>query len=385
MPYSTFDLFSVSMLEMDGDDSITNVATLSFIFVEGASDPVDPSLSFDFISEFVTYYDVMFDENNNDMSLFEYLRMSQHFPLIAPQAPTTPIHDIDDVRYPDDPLSGQLDCDSNSEERKVTPVSDSAESMDFGTSDQPKELKIGSSLSLDKRSRLIELLRSYMDVFAWSNEDMPSLDPSIAKEEIMKQLNVGFLSVVKYPEWLANVIPVPKKDNKVRVCVDYMHLNKASPKDDFPLPHIDMLVDSTAGHSMLSFMDGFCRVMPFGLKNTGATYQRAATTLFHDMMHKDVEVYIDDTIVKSQDRADHLATLQRFFEKIRQFRLRLNPKKCTFGVISGKLLGHIVNECGVEVDPEKIRPILDMLALRTERERDKRISRQVTVHQSFHC
>ena len=75
----------------------------------------------------------------------------------------------------------------------------------------------------------------------------------------MKQLNVGFLSVVKYPEWLANVIPVPKKDNKVRVCVDYMHLNKASPKDDFPLPHIDMLVDSTIGHSMLSFMDGFSR------------------------------------------------------------------------------------------------------------------------------
>ena len=184
MPYSAFDLFSVSMLEMDGDDSITNVATLSFIFVEGASDPVDPSLSFDFISEFVTCYDVMFDENNNDMSLFEYLRMSQHFPLIAPQAPTTPIHDIDDVRDPDDPLSGQLDCDSDSEERKVTPVSDSAESMDFGTSNQPKELKIGSSLSLDKRCRLIELLRSYMDVFAWSYEDMPSLDPSIVQHHL---------------------------------------------------------------------------------------------------------------------------------------------------------------------------------------------------------
>ena len=79
--------------------------------------------------------------------------------------------------------------------------------------------------------------------------------------------------------------------------------------------------------------------MPFGLKNTGATYQRVATTLFHDMMHRDVEVYVDDMIVKSQDRADHLATLQRFFERIKQFRLRLNPKKCTFGVTSGKLWG----------------------------------------------
>ena len=79
--------------------------------------------------------------------------------------------------------------------------------------------------------------------------------------------------------------------------------------------------------------------MPFGLKNTGATYQRVATTLFHDMMHRDVEVYVDDMIVKSQDRVDHVAALQRFFERIRQFRLRLNPKKCTFGVTSGKLWG----------------------------------------------
>ena len=193
---------------------------------------------------------------------------------------------------------------------------------------------------------------------------------------------------------MANVVPVPKKDGKVRVCVDFRDLNKACPKDDFPLLHIDMLVDSTTGHPMLSLMDGFSgynqilmaledmektsfitewgtycyRVMPFGLKNAGAIYQRAATTLFHDMMHRDVEVYVVDMIVKSRDRADHLATLQRFFERIRQFRLRLNPNKCTIGVTSGKLLGHIVSEHGVEVDPEKIKAILDMPAPRNEKE-----------------
>ena len=85
------------------------------------------------------------------------------------------------------------------------------------------------------------------------------------------------------------------------------------------------------------------------------------------MIHRDVEVYVDDMIVKSRDRVDHLAALQRFFERIKQFRLRLNPKKCTFGVTSGKLLGHIVSERGIEVDPEKIRAILDMPAPRTER------------------
>ena len=155
-----------------------------------------------------------------------------------------------------------------------------------------------------------------------------------------------------------------------------------------------MLVDSTVGHPMLSFMDGFSRynqilmapedvektsfitkwgtycyrVMPFGLKNAGANYQRVVSTLFHDMMHKDVKVYMDDMIVKSQGRADHLATLQRFFERIRQFRLRFNPKKCTFGVTSRKLLGHIVSERGIEVDPEKTKAILDMPAPRTEKE-----------------
>ena len=110
------------------------------------------------------------------------------------------------------------------------------------------------------------------------------------------------------------------------------------------------------------------RVMPFGLKNAGATYQRASTTLFHDIMHRDVEVYVDDMIVKSQGKADHLAALQRFFERIRQFRLRLNPKKCTFRVTSGKLLGHIISEHGIEVDLENIKAILDMPAPRTEKE-----------------
>ena len=137
-------------------------------------------------------------------------------------------------------------------------------------------------LSTDERDSLIQLLISYLDVFAWSYEDMSGLDPSIVqyhlplllhvkpikqklrllypcwslqvKEKIQKQLSVGFLSVVEYLERWANVVPIPKKNGNVRVCVDFRDLNKASHKDDFPLPHIDMLIDSTVGHSMLSFM-----------------------------------------------------------------------------------------------------------------------------------
>ncbi len=142
----------------------------------------------------------------------------------------------------------------------------------------------------------------------------------------------GFLLSVQYPQWLANIVPVPKKDGKVRMCIDYRDLNKASPKDDFPLPHIDVLIDDTVRHEMMSFMDGFSsynqikmsiedhektafttpwgtfyyKVMPFGLKNVGATYQRAMTALFHDMINKEMEVYVDDMIVKSHHREDHL-------------------------------------------------------------------------------
>ena len=126
------------------------------------------------------------------------------------------------------------------------------------------------------------------------------------------------------------------------MCVDFRDLNKASPKDNFPLPHIDVLVDNTAGHTLLSFMDGFLgynqikmapedmektsfitpwgtycyRVMPFGLKNAGVTYQRVATIFLHDLIHKEIEVYVDDMIVKSKDHEGHIPTLRKFFERI---------------------------------------------------------------------
>ncbi|RVW63474.1 Retrovirus-related Pol polyprotein from transposon opus [Vitis vinifera] len=378
---SSFDLFGVFAIEL-AEESLTAPALESAEdliafddlidshvgIVEGASDFVDPPLSFDVLSRFVSRSDVVFDDPSMDLSMFDMIQTMTHLPI---------------------PIQTPLI-------KRVSPTVGDTEIVDFGTANQPRELRI-DQICLQMRERASSNCSEHLDIFAWSYEDMRALihlSSSIVKEEIQKQLSVGFLSVVEYPEWLANVVPVPKKDGKVRVCVDFRDLNKASPKDDFPLPHIDMLVDSTAGHSMLSFMDGFSgysqilmapedmektsfitewgtycyRVMPFGLKNAGATYQRAATTLFHDMMHRDVEVYVDDMIVKSRDRSDHLAALERFFERIRQFRLRLNPKKCTFGVTSGKLLGYMVSERGIEVDPDKIRAILDMPAPRTERE-----------------
>ena len=207
-------------------------------------------------------------------------------------------------------------------------------------------------------------------------------------------MDANFLKVINYPPWITNIMSVPKKDGKVRMCMDYRDLNRASPKDDFPLPHIDVLVDNTAHSKVFLFMDGFSgynqikmapedmekttfitpwgtfcyKVMPFGLKNAVATYQRAMVTLFHDLIHKEIEVYVDDMIAKSDTEEEHLVHLEKLFERMRQFLLRLNPNMCTFGVRSDKLLGFIVNEKGVEVDPTKVKAIQEMPEPRTEKE-----------------
>ncbi|GLJ16864.1 hypothetical protein SUGI_0290670 [Cryptomeria japonica] len=100
--------------------------------------------------------------------------------------------------------------------------------------------------------------------------------------------------------------------------------------------------------------------MPFVLKNAGATYQRAMTTIFHDMMHTMMEDYVDDLLAKSLTREGHLHILDKIFDRLEQYHVRLNPKKCVFGVTSGKLLGYIVSSKGIEVDPTKVKAIMDM-------------------------
>ena len=157
----------------------------------------------------------------------------------------------------------------------------------------------------------------------------------VIQTEADNLLHNGFIRAVKYPEWLANVVVVPKKGNKWRVCVDYTDLNDACPKDSFPLPLIDQIVDASAGHGMLSFLNAFSgyhhipmhpsdaentyfitphglycyNVMPFGLKIVGATYQRLVTKMFRPLLGSTMEVYIDDMLVKSKQRPDHATHL----------------------------------------------------------------------------
>ena len=108
--------------------------------------------------------------------------------------------------------------------------------------------------------------------------------------------------------------------------------------------------------------------MPFGLKNTGAIYQRAMVTLFHDMMHKEIEVYVDDLIAKSRKDESHVENLPKLFERLRKFQIKLNPAKCTFGAISRKLLGFIVSRKRIEVDPDNIKAIQNLPPLHTQKD-----------------
>lgn len=185
---------------------------------------------------------------------------------------------------------------------------------------------------------------------------------------------------------MANIVPVKKKNGQIRVCIDFRDLNEACPKDDFPLPMTELLIDATTGYETMSFMDGysgynqirmapedeeltafrtpkgvFCyKVMPFGLKNAGATYQRAMTVIFGDILHDIVECYVDDLVVKTRKKDDHLKDLKEIFDRLRRHNLKMNPLKCAFGVSSGKFLGFVVRSKGIEVDPSKIKAIIEM-------------------------
>jgi hypothetical protein len=111
----------------------------------------------------------------------------------------------------------------------------------------------------------------------------------------------------------------------------------------------------------------YYKVMPFGLKNVRATYQRAMVTLFHDMMHKEIEVYVDDMIAKSREEENHVQILKKFFERLRKYKLRLNPAKCSFRVKYGKL-GFVVSDKGIEVDPDKVKAIQYMPTPKTKKD-----------------
>jgi hypothetical protein len=244
------------------------------------------------------------------------------------------------------------------------------------------------------------LFKEFRDIFTWSYEEMPGIDPEIViheiktypdtkpvrqrlhpvhprkaaaiKLEVEKLLKDDFIYVVALTDWVSNLFPIDKKQGTIRVCVDYRDINKACPKDNFPTPFVDQIVNDCAESEIFSLMDGFSGYnqinivpedqhktificpwgtfsywkLPFGLKNVGATFQHVMSYDFHDIKHI-VQKYLEDLPTHSMHRVNHPTHLQDIFICYRFYRIHLNPHKCVFCVESGRLLGFIISCQGI--------------------------------------
>jgi hypothetical protein len=207
-----------------------------------------------------------------------------------------------------------------------------------------------------------------------------------AKAEVHRLLEANFIELVAYPTWLANIVMVQKKSGKWRMCIDFTSLNKACPKDNFPLPRIDKIVDSAAECEVMSLLDCFsgyhqiymneedkastsfitpfgmyCFIrMPEGLKNSMSTFSHLTKTVLESQVGRNIFTYVDDIVVTNKSKEDHLADLVETFANMRDARLRLDSEKCVFGVHQGKILGYLVSHRGIEANPTKIQAIINM-------------------------
>jgi len=296
-----------------------------------------------------------------------------------------------------------------------------------------KTTRMGISLSMEDAKKLSATLQANGDAFKWTTADMPGVDSSVmthklstfrdarpvaqkkrklgeekraaAREETKKLLQAKFVREAHYTTWLANVVLVKKSNGKWRMGTDYTDLNKACPKDSYPPPSIDRLVDDAAGHKYMSFLDAFSgynqismhlpdinkiafmtddanyvyEVMPFGLKNARATYQRLMDKIFKQLIGRNVEIYVDDMIVKSSSCDQHVEDLHQVFQALKAVGIRLNPNKCVFRVEGGKFLRFILTSRGIEANPDKCQAIMEMQSPKTVKEVQHLVGRVVAL------
>ncbi|XP_030945651.1 uncharacterized protein LOC115970120 [Quercus lobata] len=306
-------------------------------------------------------------------------------------------------------MDEQIQAMNIEERRMVAEPTEALEDISLDEENPEKCTRVGADLEEKIKEDLVHFLKKNIDPVRQKKRLFAPERNDAIKDEVQKLMGVSFIREVYYPDWLANVVMVKKANGKWRMCVDFTDLNKVCPKDSYPLPRIDQLVDSTAGHKLLSFMDAFSgynqirkdevdqektsfvtsqglfcyKVMPFGLKNAGATYQRLVNHMFRQQIGRNVEVYVDDMLVKSQDEGRHLDDLQETFDTLRQYHMKLNPSKCAFGVSSGKFLGFMVSHRGIETNPDKIQAILDMKPSQNTKEIQSLTGRVAALNRFF--
>ncbi|XXG51512.1 hypothetical protein AAC387_Pa03g0060 [Persea americana] len=255
--------------------------------------------------------------------------------------------------------------------------------VNIDPADPDRFFLVGSQLPETEKTELLNLLEENKAVFAWTPYEMPGIDPAVICHEL--KVDPNHKPVLQKPRRTG----VPQTEavvEEVQKLLEAGAIKEVHYPQCFPLPKIDQLIDATAGHDRMSFLDAYrgyhqiplyaadqektafitprgtyCyKVMPFGLKNTGATYQRLVTKMFQAQLGKTVEVYIDDMVVKSKRSQDHLTDLRQIFDILHQFQLKLNASKCAFGVGSGKFLGSLVTRRGIEANPDQITAIQEL-------------------------
>ncbi|GAU23009.1 hypothetical protein TSUD_297540 [Trifolium subterraneum] len=258
---------------------------------------------------------------------------------------------------------------------------------------------IGTSLKPAEKESIITILCNNRDLFAWQPSDMPGIDESVIThklsissttkpvvqrkrkvgeerraaimEEVAKLKETGFIEEIKYPTWLANMVMVKKANGKWRMCVDFTDLNKACPKDPYPLPNIDRLIDGASGYKTLSFMDAYSgynqiKMNPMDAQHTA--FMSNTCNYFYNI-GKNLEVYIDDMVVKTEEEDEHDKDLGDILKSVRKYNMRLNPTKCSFGVQAGKFLAFLLTHRGIEANPDKCEKACHFFATLRKSER----------------
>jgi len=213
----------------------------------------------------------------------------------------------------------------------------------------------------------------------------PVLLPLIEKE-VKRMYEAGKIAPIRFSEWVSNLVPTRKKTGEIRLCGDLRNLNNVSLKDHYPLPKMDHILQRVVGASIISLLDGFSGFnqilvhpddqektafttpwgtfkyvkMPFGLKNAGATFQRAMDIAFSKEIHDFLVIYLDDLIVFAKSDQQHLDHLRQVFLTCIKYGISLNPKKSLFGLKEGKMSGHIISKDGIKIDPDRIQAILQI-------------------------
>jgi ribonuclease HI/transposase InsO family protein len=367
---------------------------------------------------------------NDDHQIINFLHMEETFrgAVIDEQTHEDDLHDFTVIPNPKPPESEMVNSLPNSVVRlekfydfedkfkktvncKTNSSSLHYEKVNLGTNDNPQYINLGLGCSKHEKVAFIRLFKEFKDVFAWTYEDLKTFDPNIiqhvipmkpqtlpfqqklrkmhpkleptVQKELNKLLSAKIIFPVRHTQWVSNLVPVRKKNGEIRLCVDFRNLNKASEKDNYPVPPMEQILQQVSGSERLSLLDGFSgynqvlmspsdqlkttfrtpwgtyayRKMPFGLINAGATFQRAMDIAFRGLINHSVVVYLDDVTVYSKNKNDHLAHLRVVLLRCRKYGISLNPKKSIFAVEQGKLLGFIVSSDGMIIDPERTQVI----------------------------